>query len=353
LKNINALKKIIVRSTVILVGTLLISQVSLSQSNDHFQNIPTVPSAAPMMQHQPEIANQLHFRDGILEIPRFHHITLSATERAVVMSLSTEQRDANGDVVIGDDGNPIMIPVREGMAVFRGQVIGRFDDRELQSFLKINQAQLEVAKAERDKEIEIIYAAHGVRVAIAELLAMENSNRQHPGIFPQIEIDRARLAVAQAEAQLELQKYTLEEIRTREVTVRENELARTQVQIDLRRLVSPIDGMVVRIGAAEGEWLREGDPVFEIMQLDTMRVMVRVNANRYSISDVDGRDAIIRVRLADGSVETFHGRVVFCDPMIRAGDDSFEVFIEIQNRRSGNHWLLKPGRAQVDIVIPL
>jgi len=313
----------------------------------------TLVSPAAQVQTAPQTnANHLHFQNGILELPRYNRITLSANERARLMSLNTERRDADGNIIRDNNGNPVMVPVREGMNVFNGQVLANFDDRELQSILKINQAQLEVAKAERDKEIERIFAAHGVLVAMNELQAMVEANRQHDRIFPAVEMERQRLAVAQAEAQLELQTYTIDEVRTREVLVRESEMERTQTQIDLRKLVAPIGGTIVKVHAAEGEWLREGDPVLEIMNLETMWVMVRVPADRYSTSDVYGKQATIQVTLANGRTEMFQGVVVFCDPTI-AGDRAFPAYIEIQNRRDGNHWLLQPGRDRVDIVIPL
>ena len=312
-----------------------------------------VAPAAPVPTAQMTNTNQLVYRGGILELPRYHRITLPATERAVLMSLNTERRDAAGNILRDQGGNPIMVPVREGMSVFKGQVLAHFDDRELRSILGINRAQLEVAKAERDKEIEKEFAKKGVEVAEAELASMLEANRRHAGIFSAIQIEQARLSVEQAKANLELQTYTIDEVKTREVVVRENELDRTEVQIGLRKLIAPIDGMIVKIGAAEGEWLREGDPVLEIMQLDTMWVKVPIDADRYVISDVDGKQATIRVRMANGTTETFQGAVVFCHPTIQPGE-KFDTFIEIQNRRcANNYWLLQPGRVGVDIVIQL
>jgi len=312
----------------------------------------TTPTISVVQEHAIPVpaANHLRFQNGILEIPKHHRVTVAATERAVLMSLNTEQRDANG--------NPVMVPVREGMNVVKGQVLGNFDDEELRSILRINRAQLAVAKAERDKVIEKVFAELGVDVAKFELQRMVNANSQHsrvfPGdfIFPAVEVRRQELAVAQAEANLELQQYTIDEVRTREVEVRESEMERTQTQIELRRLIAPINGTIIRIHAAEGEWKREGDPILEIVNLETMWVKVPVDATRYSESDVDGKQATVRVTLANGRTETFQGEVVFCVPMIVPGP-TFDIFVEIQNRRVGNHWLLQPGRDRVDIVIPL
>jgi multidrug efflux pump subunit AcrA (membrane-fusion protein) len=246
-----------------------------------------------------------------------------------------------------------MIPITKGMHVFAGQVLGTLDDRELYSILKINQAQLEVAKAERDKSIEKVLAAQSVLVAMAEVQMMHEVNKRVERAYPEAEIRRAELVVAQAQTNLELQKYNIDEIKTREVIVRESELERTEVQIGLRKLVAQIDGMIVKIDAAEGEWLREGDPVLEIVQLDTLLVRVQVDAKEFGISDLDGKQAVIHVPFANGRTETFQGTVIFCNPLVQAGSNTLEVDIEVQNRRVGNFWQLLPGFEGVDIVIPL
>ena len=313
---------------------------------------PDTPVVTPPVASPTTTSNQLYFQRGILELPKRNHVTTYATERAVLKSLKTEQRDENGNILRDDEGNPIMISIKEGMNVVKGQLLGNFDDRELRGTLKINQAQLAVAVSERDKDIEKRFALLGAQVAYAEYQALEIASKNYERAVPAIELQKARLAYEQARANWELQVYTIDEVKTREVDVRESELERTQVQIELRQLVAQIDGMIVKIKAAEGEWLREGEPVLEIMQLDTMWVRVDIDARKYSISDIDKKAATIHVTLAGGKVETFQGIVFFCDPKIKAGN-TFEAYVEVQNRKVDNYWLLQPGSGGVDIVIPL
>ena len=320
------------------------------------------PTAVPPMQTTPITepvilplagnARQARFTNGMSMPTRHSHVVLSAPETAVLMSLSTEQRDTAGNITRDNEGNPVIVPVTRGMNVFQGQVLAQFDDRELYSILQINQAQLEVAKAERDKKLEVIVAAHGVQVAYAELDAMLDANRRHANVFSQQDVRRATLTRTQAEANLELQKYNIEEIKTREVVVRESELDRTKVQIERRQLITPIDGMIVKINAAEGEWLREGHEILEIMRLDTLWVWVYASVKEYERSDLDGKRATVQVAFPNGRVEAFQGTVVFCSPKVES-NDAFEVFIEVQNRRVGNFWLLQPGRGDLEVMIAL
>jgi multidrug efflux pump subunit AcrA (membrane-fusion protein) len=310
------------------------------------------PTIAPQPQVPRSDQNQLILHCRLLMLPKWNDVTIAATERAVLMSLRTEKRDAEGNILRDDEGNPIIVPIREGMHVFKDQVLGNFDDRELKSTLQINQAQLEVAYADREKTIDVIYAAEGVRLAMIELQMIEAANKRFEGTVSELEVKKAEVALVQARANMELQKYNIEEVKTREATVREGELARTEVQIHLRQLIAHIDGMVVEINAAEGEWLREGDPVLKIKQLDTIRAQVFVSAERYEARDLHGKRATVRVPLANGRVETFQGVVVFCDPHIDTKKE-FMVYVEVQNPRVDNYWLLQPGFVNAEVIIHL
>jgi len=312
--------------------------------------VPTAPPTAPPAAPAAAQTKQLRSK-GVLKLPKHNQVTLSAKERAELVSLNTEQRDAAGNILRDSEGNPVMIPIRKGLYVFKDQVLGNFDDRELLSILEINQAKLEVAKAERNKDIEKIYAARSLQVAMQDVQRMTDANQRQAGVFAQADIDRAILVQYQASANLDLQKYTIEEIKTREVSVQEAELKRTKIQIEDRKLIAPIDGMIVRIEAAVGELKREGEPILEIVQLDILHVVVQVNVKDYRPHDLDGKQAVIHVPFPNGRTETFQGAVVFCNPLVTV--DSFEVLIEVQNRRTGNYWLLQPGHDDVEVVIPL
>ncbi|GHT41228.1 hypothetical protein FACS189443_2720 [Planctomycetales bacterium] len=336
-----------------------------AQSDDRFTLIPEKPArsgtavipATPQAEPQPA-GEQVRVRQaqvhvtGYLELSKRNHVVLAAPERAVLISLQTQLHDRNGNLVKSADGQPVFVPIVEGMHVFKGQVLGNFDDRELQSTLKIGTAQLEVAKAEREKKIEIKYAERGMQVAHAEVEMMREANKRHEGTFPKIDLVKSTYAFLQAEANYDLQKYTIEEVKTREVTVRENELDRTRVLIGLRKLIAPIDGMVVKIEHTEGEWLREGDVVLEIKQLNTLRFRGKVDARLYEINELEGRPATVYVTLASGKNEAFPGKVVFVDPQVDVGG-VYHVYIDVQNKPSGNSWQLQPGRDDAEAIIQL
>jgi multidrug efflux pump subunit AcrA (membrane-fusion protein) len=299
---------------------------------------------------QPRDPNNVHV-SGILEVPKRNHVILAAAYQSVLTSLKTEQRDAEGHIVTDADGQPVLIPIVEGMHVFKDQILGNFDDRELQCNLEISECKLGVAIAEQEKKVELEYAGYGYLHAAEELKMLKKTNEMHENAIAQMEINKAELAVKQAYANFLLQKYTLEEVKTREVTASEKEVAKMRVLINLRKLVAPIDGMIVKIDKAEGEWLREGDPVLEIMQLKTLHARCKASAKYCTPDMVDGKKVTIFMPMLNGRTEEFPGKVVFAHPEVEAGD-MFRVYIEVENRPSGNYWLLQPGR-DVSAIIHL
>lgn len=322
-----------------------VQAVPVSQVSDPGMITPNIsPNNTPSIRNQdaPRDPNVV-LTNGILKIPKWNNVILAANYQAMLMKLQTERRDDQGNIVRDANGQPIIEPIREGMFVYEGQILGKFDDRELDIQLAIEQRKLDVAKAAKEKKIEVVYAARQVQTAVAALNMYKDANSRVDGAISNMEVIKAELEVSQAEANLELQKYTIDVERTAEVSVQEQSVEGMQVRIELRKLVAPISGMVVKIEKAEGEWLREGDPVLEIVQLDTLRVISRVDARYYTADMVDGKDVTVLMPMVNGRTEEFPGKVVFTDPRVTAGDE-FEVFIEVQNRRVGRSWLLQPGR---------
>lgn len=285
-------------------------------------------------------------------IPQWNKVPLAANFQAQLMSLKTAQRDASGRIVNGPDGRPVLLPLREGMHVVEGQVLGNFDIRYLEAQRTSALCKLKVAQAEAEKEIELKYALTGVNSEKASLAILEDANSMHEGAVTKLDIIQAKLKVEQAIANYELQSYNLNVVKKEELNVQRQEVEMADVMIQLRQLVSPISGIIVKISKAEGEWLREGDEVLQIVQLDTLRVVCKVDANLYDQDSIAGKAASVTAPLPNGKTEVFPGKVVFVDPSIDSGGDVFDVYVEVQNRPSGSSWMLQPNR-MVSVAIKL
>ena len=280
---------------------------------------------------------------GKLDLPRYNRGVIAAHFQAQLMSLKTAQRDADGNIVNGADGQPVLVPLREGMRVSEGQILGNFDTRLLEAQRTSALCKFKVAQAEAEKQIEVEYARTAVKCEQASLAILEAANSQHEGAITKLEILQSQLKVEQAVASYQLQDYNLNIVKKEEMNVQRQEVEMVDVMIGLRQLVAPLSGMIVKISKAEGEWLREGDEVLEIVHLDTLQVVCKVNANLYDANSVAGKAVSVTAPLANGKMEVFTGKVVFADPKIDSGD-TFDVYIEVQNRPVGDSWLLQPGR---------
>jgi multidrug resistance efflux pump len=280
---------------------------------------------------------------GKLEIPQENRVVIAANFQAQLMSLKTERQ--------GADGQTVVVPLRKGMQVVEGQVLGNFDIRYLEAQRTSALCKLKVAEAEAKKDIEVKYALTCVNTEKASLGMLEEANRQHEGAVSRMEVIQAQLKVEQAIASYQLQDYNLSIVKKEELNVQQQEVTMADVMIQLRQIVAPISGTIVKIDKAEGEWLREGDPVLEIVQLDTLQVACKVDANRYDSNSVADKTVSITAPLANGKTEVFPGKVVFVDPRLDSGD-TFDVLIDVQNRPSGSSWLLQPGRL-VTVAIKL
>ena len=132
--------------------------------------------------------------------------------------------------------------------------------------------------------------------------------------------------------------------------VSEAELKAAEAKLEHRRLLAPLDALVIELKSHEGEWVAAGDTVMRLVRVDLLRVQGRLNAKDYRASEIQGRPVQIVVTLARGQRETFPGKIVFVSPEVHGGE--FEVRAEMKNRKDGDFWLLSPGmKAEMTIQL--
>ena len=299
-----------------------------------------VPVAPPTFASTVNPPNAIEFR-GQLKIPKQNTVVLSAPCQAQLASLKTTRQ--------GTDGQSVLVPLREGMYVVEGQVLGNFDTRLLEAERAVALCRRKVAQAEAENVILLKAARDGVKAEQAELAIWEHANSMHEGAVSMLELNRARLKVEHAIANYQLEEYKLKVIKKEDLNVHHQAVEAADEMIRHRQLVSPISGMIVKISKAEGEWSREGDEVLEIWRLDTLSVVCKVNANLYDQNNVIGKAASVTAPLLDGRTEAFPGKVVFVNPSINP-DDTFDVHIDVQNRPIGSSWMLQPERMVFGVI---
>lgn len=213
------------------------------------------------------------------------------------------------------------VTVEPGDRVSVGQELMRLDDA-------VQVATLELADAQLADDTRLELARITVDFNAAELALVEKS--QAGGGANEQDVRTARFNLKRAEVEL---RAAESEMLQRQLTQK-----REQARLDEMRIVSPIEGDVVRVDRREGETVDEQTPVITVVQVDPLRIDISVPVT-VSQGLRTGQEA--RVEWLD--VETdgpVTGKVIFVS---RAGEASVRqvlVRVEVPNERglpSGMH----------------
>jgi len=139
-------------------------------------------------------------------------------------------------------GRLVSLPVREGDRVAAGQVLARVDPVPAETETRAAEAALHALDADRA-------AAAAAEVGSARALERARALREQ-GLTPQADLDAAVAAADSARAQREAADKRVAEGRARLASARDR-LAKTEI-------TAPMDGVVTRLGAREGEMVVVG-----------------------------------------------------------------------------------------------
>ncbi len=228
---------------------------------------------------------------------------------AEVDGFSEPYRDI--DVAATEMGRIVSLKIREGDRVVAGNVIARLDD-------DVTKATLDIAKAGME-------SCGRLEAAVAELRMHQESLEKLKELLQrshatQREVDRARAQTEMAEARV---KAAREELRLKML-----EYQRTQTQLEQRRVLSPIDGVVTQLFKDEGEFVSPNDPVVvKVVQLDPMLVVFSVPLEKAGELNAEKS---VRVRI-DVANRTVQGVVEFVSPTADAQSGTTRVRVRIPN----------------------
>ena len=276
---------------------------------------------------------------------------LSAPIGGIVLEQRTEKRDIQGNVMKGSDGKPIMIDLERGVLVFTGQQVAQLDDRYPQKQYTVSVTKLNVARKEAAQTIGIDYAEASYQVADSDLRRSLGIAKRTPAAVTDQELEVKTFKVK--EARLQWEKANIDHENQQEsVKIQEDEVEVAQTQLDLRKVKTPFNGMVVNVVSQVGNYLREGEAIAEVAQLDKLKVIASVDGNMITQEQVDKKRVTVTVKNPGGQIDEFDGFVRYAAPSFKDQRREFEVEIEVDNRLVNGYWLLKEGDF-VEVVIHL
>ena len=192
----------------------------------------------------------------------------------------------------------VEVPVREGQAVSKGQVLARFDTVELAARLNEKLSNLDGAKAQ---------------LVLADKTRAKNLALRQKDIVSESNMDQAQstfrfqqATVAALEAQVELGRKAL-----RDATV-----------------LSPIDGTVAERAVNPGETLAVNTRMFSVVDLSRVEVEATVPAD--DVARLKPGQTV-RLRVEGFGAREFTGTIARINPMARAGTRAIPVYVSLDN----------------------
>jgi len=247
-------------------------------------------------------------------------------------------------------GKIIAFPAKSGDKVDINTLLVQMDETEAKMQLTLAETELKAAKRQAEDDINITYAKASKDLAYAELRKNFQINRKSPGTIPEMEIDRAKLALTRSELQI-LQAILEQEVAGLTAEAKTSQVDAAKMSLERRQIKSLYPGEIIEIHKHVGEWVSAGEPLLRIVRLDKLRVTGMLEDKNHLPQDIDGRPVVVTVEFPGNRTEKFTGLITFASPIVRIGG-TYVVEAEVTNRQERGHWLLRPGK-QVKMSIQL
>jgi macrolide-specific efflux system membrane fusion protein len=224
--------------------------------------------------------------------------------------------------------------VAEGDRVEQGRELVRFDSEQVEMELEAARAAYDAACLESDNDVNVRYAKRTMEVHQQELKQSMDANRKFTGSVSESEIakqqlvvDQARLAIEQAEHELQIALAKARE-----------KLASAQIVEALLRkhgVRSTVSGLVVEVAVEPGEWMEAGSPIVRIISLDPIRVECFIDGTKYG-PELVGRSIEFRPNAAGAAAvaeatEPLLGEVTFVSPELHPITGQSRLWATIKN----------------------
>jgi RND family efflux transporter MFP subunit len=240
----------------------------------------------------------------------------------------------------------------EGQEVKEGEVLGKIDDMQPYLQGRIAMEEYEAAKEKAANEVDVKYATKASEVAKKEWEKSLQANQKTPGAITQVDLDRQKLTwergileIERAQSERKIASFT--------ANAKSGEIEAAKEAMKRRKIRSPVDGVVVQLHLHKGEWVKPGDPVLHVVQLDRLKVEAYPEISQFAAGQLIDRPVTIEAVLQDRTLE-FNGKITFVSPLIEGIEKvgTYRIKAEVENRQENGEWLLKPGM-YVDMKIHL
>ncbi|MDO4628659.1 MAG: efflux RND transporter periplasmic adaptor subunit [Planctomycetia bacterium] len=280
---------------------------------------------------------------------------------STVKVLSTEREIENGviipiyevDVPAEEAGVLRELYVEDFEQVKKDQTLVQLDDRQAVMAVSVAEAKLESAKIQMNNNVNVRYAIAAHNVADAEIKQADEANAKVKNTVTITEYNRLVLSRTQAKLQIEQAEQELK-VAAQTYNVQNEELSAAKLDQTKFEIHSPHDGVVMELYRKQGEWLKPGDPILRLVQMNPIRYSFRIESKTPPES-IFNQPVTIFVPTLN---KQFQGKVTYIKPSHDIGD-MYQVWVDIENTwqafsgqdsaaKQKGYWILQPGmRAEV------
>ncbi|MGN6545479.1 MAG: efflux RND transporter periplasmic adaptor subunit [Aureliella sp.] len=261
--------------------------------------------------------------------------------RAAIKCIYDVQLAAQADGLIQE------LLVVEGTAVEKGQLILTIDERLATAELGVAQKEAEAAAAQASQDANLRFSRKAAEVADQEYLESKelyerNSASLQETRRKQLEAQKARLGIEVAE--VDHAKDILA------AGVAKEKVAAAKVQLELRKVTAPYDGIIATRMRSQGEWVKAGEPVVRMMHMKEMKVEAHVEVAGASVSHLQNAIMFLHVNI-NGETLTYKSKIEFVSPSIEL--NTCRIWARVPNEFIAGTWMLRDGmEATIDIQFP-
>lgn len=245
------------------------------------------------------------------------------------------------------------ISVERGHIVREGQNLAQIDDTDALLQQRKAQYEFEISQNQASDDLTIVEATKQLQFLTSDYQRLMRANAAQPQSVTTSEIERAGLEMEKAEIALQRAKRE-QELALLKHSVAANLLEQAKHEVQIRKIVSPLEGKVESVLRNRGEWVKPGDSMFRIIGTNKIRAegFLAVSKLDVSIRDIHTLNNM-EVRLlvnVDGKTKGPHqGRVIFVSQLIDPVNEQLRITAEFDNTKGH----LTPGlRGSMTLIIP-
>jgi len=248
-----------------------------------------------------------------------------------------------------EPGMLVAMHAEENQEVEAEQLLAQIDDSQALAIQETAYWKQMAAEKEAKNPVSKQFAEASRDVSKANLDSALRANEKQRDAFPEWEVRKLALQWKRDSLSVDQAEHDLAVLEMK-ASVQRAELKAAKLDVGRRKVKSPMKGVVEKKWREVGDWVKPGDPVYRIIQMDQLYVQELLDATRYTDADVRGKNVLVTFRRAGGEVVKLGGRIEHTSYRLVAGGRKFLVKAVVDNKKRNGFWLLHPGQlVQMDI----